>query len=255
MEAYCLIRDMPHYRRESFVEGLKAVGYTVTNRANTSPGNLIVVWNRYSGYDMEARRYEEAGLPVIVAENGYLGRDWRGEHWYALARNGHNGSGKWKVGEASRWNDLSVELAPWRVEGDEVVILATRHIGVKGVAEPYGWSQEVAAKIARVWNLPVRIRQHPGENKCVPLQEDLKNAKAVVSWGSGGALKALLWGIPAVYGFKDWIGADAATPIDVFLARAVNKFQDRSKMFQRLIWAMWKTEEIATGGPFKCLLA
>jgi len=65
----------------------------------------------------------------------------------------------------------------------------------------------------------------------------------------------MVWGIPAVYGYRDWIGADAATPIDVFLARALNLVQDRVRMFQRLAWAMWRTDEIATGEPFKCLLA
>jgi len=255
LKAYCMIRDMPWYRRESFVAGLEALGYDVTRNEEIAPGNICIVWNRYGVYEATARRYESAGLPVIVAENGYLGRDWRGEHWYALARGGHNGSGKWKIGGPERWNSLNVELAPWRQDGSEVVILATRHIGVRGVAEPYGWGHSVAEKIARVWRLPVRIRQHPGENNCVPLQEDLKNAKAVVSWGSGASLKAMVWGIPAVYGYRDWIGADAATPIDVFLARALNLVQDRVRMFQRLAWAMWRTDEIATGEPFKCLLA
>jgi hypothetical protein len=246
---------MPYYRRDSFVAGLKAVGFDVVDKEDIKPGNICVVWNRYGRFDVTARRYEDAGLPVLVAENGYLGRDWRGEHWYALSRSGHNGAGRWKVGGPQRWNDLNIELAPWRQDGSEIVILATRHIGVRGIAEPIGWSHDVAEKIARVWKMPVRIRQHPGELKCVPLEEDLKKAKVVVSWGSGGALKALVWGIPAVYGFKHWIGAEAATPIDVFLARAMNTAQDRVRMFQRLVWAMWRTDEIATGEPFKCLLA
>lgn len=246
---------MPFYRRDSFVAGLQALGYDVTRNEEIAPGNICVIWNRYGSYDVTARRYEAAGLPVIVAENGYLGRDWRGEHWYALARGGHNGSGKWKIGSSERWDSLNVELAPLRQDGSEIVLLATRHIGPRGVAEPYGWAQKVAEQVARVWKLPVRIRQHPGENKCIPLEEDLKNAKAVVSWGSGAALKAMIWGIPAVYGFKNWIGAEAATPIDAFLAKAINVNGQRKEMFRRLAWAMWRTDEIATGEPFKCLLA
>lgn len=254
MKAFCMIRTMPWYRREAFIAGLRATGYDVVDREDYSPGNILVTWNRYGHYETIAKRYENAGLSVIVAENGYLGRDWLGKHWYALAKSGHNGSGKWPVGTCERWNELDIEMAPWRDGGNEIVILATRHIGVRGVAEPYGWSQDIAAKIARVWRMPVRIRQHPGENKCVPLDEDLKNAMAVVSWGSGGALKALLMGIPVVYGFKNWIGADAGTPIDVFLAKAVRPHPDRHAMFRRLVWAMWTTDEIATGAPFKCLL-
>lgn len=254
LKACVLIRDLPFYRRDSFVAGLKACGYRITGSEDTSsPDNILVIWNRYSRFDLVAQRYERAGCKVLVAENGYLGRDWRGQHWYALARTAHNGAGNWKIGNESRWDDLRVDLAPWRDSGKEVVILATRHIGVRGVAEPFGWSENVL-QLIRGAGHKARIRAHPGELKCIPLDKDLENAKAVVSWGSGGALKALLWGIPAVYGFDKWIGKDAATRLEVFLKGGRNLLADRLGMFRKLAWAMWTTDELATGGPFACVL-
>lgn len=254
MKACLLIRDLPPYRREAFVEGLRKCGYEITDTVDTSsPDNILVIWNRYGRFDLTAKRYEAAGCSVLVAENGYLGRDWRGEHWYALAKTAHNGAGKWRVGDESRWDNLHVDLPPWRDSGKEVVILATRHIGVRGIAEPFGWAENVFQRIRRS-GFKVRVRSHPGEFKCIPLDQDLANAKAVVSWGSGGALKAMLWGIPAVYGFDRWIGKDAATPLEVFLSGAYNVYRDRLTMFRRLAWAMWKTDELATGEPFACLL-
>lgn len=253
MKACLLIRDLPPYRREAFEAGLRECGYQVTDHEDTSsPDNLLVIWNRYGRFHMVANRYEEAGCRVLVAENGYLGRDWREQHWYALSLHGHNGAGKWRIGDESRWDSLHVDLPSWRDSGEEVVVFATRHIGVRGTAEPFGWVDDIVQRIRRAGH-EVRVRAHPGELQCVPLDQDLSRAKAVVSWGSGAALKALLWGIPAVYGFDRWIGSMAATPLNVFLAGA-KVCDNRLMMFRRLAWAMWTTDELATGGPFRWLL-
>lgn len=256
MKACVLIRDLPPYRRKSFVNGLKALGYDVSNKIDPSPDNVLVIWNRYTSTDHVAKQYEVVNGKVIVAENGYLGREWRGQHWYSLALNRHNGAGQWNVGSPSRWDDLNVPLLPWRQDGKEIVVLATRHIGVKGVAEPVGWSLSVAQKLRDKLHMPVRVRMHPGENisKFKPLQEDLKDAEFVVSWGSGAALKALAWGIPSVHGMKNWIGAYASNFIDQVLNGLKPDNDERLGMFRNLAWAMWTTDEIVTGEPFKWLL-
>lgn len=243
--AFLLIRDQPLYRRDAFASGLRRVGYEVHTHVPTAPRStdVLCIWNRYGRNEHQARYFENVGGRVLVAENGYLGRDWRGQHWYALSLSQHNGAGHWNPGGPERWDRLNAELADWRENGDETVVLATRHIGPKEVAEPKGWSQEVASK------LRARVRAHPGEKSCVPLADDLSRARCVVTWGSGGALKALAMGIPVQYGFKRWIGAQGGTPI------GGNGRGERLAMFRRLAWAMWTTEELATGEPFARLLA
>lgn len=252
--AYCLIRGHPVYRVDSFVEGLQHAGYSVTREYHgvVHGDDVLVIWNRYGQYNHIARLFELKGAKVLIAENGYLGRDWREQHWYALARNAHNGAGTWHVGDASRWDSLGVELAPWRHGGAEVVVLATRHIGIDSIAEPRGWAERTAETLARTYRVAVRVRAHPGEGACVPLAQDLSRAMCVVSWGSGAALKAILWGVPAFYGFDRWIGAGAAAPLADFPDRPF--MGDRLPMLRRLAWAQWTTEEIASGEPFKCLL-
>lgn len=245
MTAYLQIRRDPCYRSESFAKGLRAVGYEVSTIVprHPRPTDVLVIWNRYGRYEVLAKQFENVGARVLVAENGYLGRDWRGEHWYALSLSQHNGAGRWpQDGSPDRWDRMAVEIAPWRVGGEETVVLATRHIGPDGVREPQSWSAVIAKQAG------ARIRAHPGERSCTPLEEDLRRAKCVVTWGSGAALKALMMGIPVQYGFKRWIGAPGATPI------GGNGKGDRLAMFRRLAWAMWNTEEIASGEPFKWLL-
>jgi hypothetical protein len=254
MRAFVLIRHDPLYRRASFEQGLRAVGYEIHGipRDTIKPSDVLVIWNRYGEGAIYADRFETAGARVLVAENGYLGRDWRGEHWYALAANYHNGAGSWPRGGAERWNDWRVPMAEWRTGGNEIVILATRSIGPVGVAEPHGWCGQQYDLLRRMTDRPVRIREHPGERPCVSLEHDLRDAYAVLTWGSGAALKALLMGIPVFYGFKNWIGAGAGRVWDGNLEPAR---PCRLNTFQTLAWSMWNTQEIATGEPFAQLLA
>jgi len=256
-ECCLLVRHVPHYRRESFEAGLIQAGFAVSERVAPKKGSLLVIWNRYGHYDQVAKQYEQAGGEVWVAENGYLGRDWQGKHWYSLSKGNHNGAGWWNAQGPDRWDGLNVELAPMRRgHGNEVVLLATRHIGPPGVAEPRGWLAQVERELRSGTDLRVRVRPHPGENPATPLERDLKDACAVVTWGSGAALKALLMGIPAVYGFRQWIGAGAGalyTGPNQF-ASSLRTFGDhRLSMFRRLAWGMWTTEELSTGIPFQCL--
>jgi hypothetical protein len=64
----------------------------------------------------------------------------------------------------------------------------------------------------------------------------------VITWGSGAAIKALLWGIQAVSEMPNWIGEQDNTP------------ESRLEMFRRLALAQWELHEIESGEAFACLL-
>lgn len=249
LHASLLIREQPWYRRGSFEAGLRAVGYTVDNSLRPSPENILVIWNRYGHYDHLAKQYEERGGRVIVAENGYLGREWNGGYWYAISLAKHNSLSTCKTGPEARFD---IPMLPRRESGKEILVLETRSIGPDGVKEPLGWSKKMAVRI-REEGFPVRIRKHPGENKCVSLEKDLENTYSVVTWGSGGALKAMFWGLRISHGYPDWIGQEGATRTSLNDEFYIN-CNDREAVARRLSWAMWNTKEIETGEPFKWLL-
>ncbi len=246
MRAFVTLREQPFYRRESFCEGLQKAGYKVHKGYcnDPQPGDVLVIWNRYGMGDRQAQLFESRGLPVLVAENGYMGRDWQGQHWYAISRNRHNGGGSWPAGEG-RWK---TPLKPWRESGKHILVLPQRGIGVPPVAQPPNWHKGLQIKTDR----PIRVREHPGEKACKPLEEDFNNCHAVITWASGGAIKALYHGIPVFHGYREWIGADAAKHWPADLERPF--LGDRLPMFERLAWAMWNTDEIASGQPFNLLL-
>lgn len=89
----------------------------------------------------------------------------------------------------------------------------------------------------------------------VSLEDDLSDARCVVTWNSGAALRALLMGVPAFYEFPAWIGAKAALPLTAWPAEPKRCDEARLAMFRRLAWAQWRIVEIESGEAFAALLA
>lgn len=247
--ALILFKPGLHYRKELFAAGLKTLGYTaVPSLGDPKPGDLLVIWNRTGESHSKAKQFEAAKASVLVVENGYLGKDWRGQQWFAMAHNHHNGAGSWHHGGPERWDGFGVELAPWRKPGGECVILAQRGIGEQHLRAPEGWLD-----LART-TTKGRIRRHPGTNKAVPLEADIGRASCVATWASGAAIKALMLGVPVFYGMPKWIGGSAARELSAFKKGPVCDDAARVAMFRRLAWAMWDAGEIESGVAFKTLL-
>jgi hypothetical protein len=221
MRALLNLRYTLPERRAAFEKGLKRVG----------DPEVFCTWNRIGSADQVAKQCEERGVPVIVAENAAWGNDFAGGRWYSLARGMHNTAGRFPIGGAERFDRLGVDLAPWRAGGERVV-LPQRGIGPAGVAMPRDWPAQQRG----------RVRLHPGTGACIPLEQDLAAAGEVVTWGSGAAVKALMWGIRVESHMPNWIGEQDNTDAG------------RLEMFRRLAWAQWTLTEIESGEPFERLL-
>lgn len=249
--ALSLLRNSEHYRATAFCAGLRAVGFeVVTELLDPTPADVLLTWNRSGGYNETAQRFERAGARVLVAENGYLGKSWRGDKWFALALGHHLGAGEWIPAGRERWDALQVPLAPWRDGGTEVLVLEQRGIGEPGIASPPGWAEQVASRTGG------RIRKHPGAGvPQISLEADLAHVREVITWHSAAGLGALMAGVPVFYDFPQWIGAQAGVPLR--LRGFVPPLRDdaaRLMMFRRLAWAQWRLEEIERGDAFAHLL-
>jgi hypothetical protein len=233
MRAWLNLRHVESERADIFTRGLEHLGYTVVRGVTTEPlpGDMLVTWNRIGPGETAACAFEARGLPVIVAENAIWGNDFAGQQWLTLARNHHNTAGRFPVGTVKRWDDLHVKLEPWRT-GGETVVLPQRGLGSPPTAMPRDWPGAVQG----------RVRPHPGMRAAVPLRDDLANAGKVITWGSGAAVKALMWGIPVESYMPGWI------------AEQNNTTAGRLRMFQRIAWAQVTLAEIESGVAFKRLL-
>ena len=252
MRALCLVRDAPVYRRMVFTEGLKICGYQiVSSLSKPREDDLLVIWNRYGNSDEQAQLFERAGARVVVVENGYLGKSWYGDRWFAMSLGQHGGAGEWFPGGPDRWDYMNVPMADWKIGGKDYVILAQRGIGSNDVKSPDNWAERTKAKLGIG-----RIRAHPGkEPPKVNLADDLRDAAGVITWGSSAAFGALILGVPVWYDFDKWIGAPAALPLSEFGKQPPKQdSQARLDMFRRLSWAMWRAREVEDGTAFRHLL-
>ena len=267
MRALNLLRTSPHYRREAFDKGLRAIGFETVDRLDKpKPGDVLVCWNRYDGSGEVADNFERRGATVLVAENCPLGNSWRDGAalatenlplgnsrrdgvWYSLARR-HVAltGGDINDGGASRWDSWGVELAPFR-DGNETVILAQRGFGHPNVRSPDHWAEGVHRKIGG------RIRQHPGTGPAKPLADDLRKARGVVTWSSAAAVQALTMGLPVWYAHPKFVCAEASRPLAEFPGDPRRDDAARLKCFRRLAWAMWSLAEIESGEAIEHTLA
>lgn len=242
MRALCLIREGLHYRRDAYLEGLNHAGLKpVPALPDPKPGDVLIIWNRYGRFHEAAKQFKRAGATVLVTENGWLGKAWNAGEWFTLCEDHHAGAGSWPVGGPERWDSFGAELQPWRTSGTETIILGQRGIGEPEIRSPNGWEISTQRRIGG------RIRLHLGKSN-PPLSPDLRKAQKVVTWASGAALKALVYGVPVWYDFPQWIGAGAASRIGEPLVCDDAK---RLAMFRRLAWSMWTLDEIRSGIPFQ----
>lgn len=230
MRAFLSLRYTVPERRAAFEQGFRRLGYQVIHglpAGEVNPSDVLCAWNRIGHVNEIAKQFTK----VLIAENASWGNDFAGDHWYTIARNYHNTRGMFPVGDKTRWDSLRVELAPWRKPGGETVVLPSRGIGSPPTVMPRGWTA------------PGRVRHHMGRNaEFVPLEQDLAHASLVRTWGSGAAIKALMWGIPVESAMPNWIGD--CLPTD----------WDRLRMLRELAWSQWTLAEISKGVPFEMLL-
>ena len=136
--------------------------------------------------------------------------------------------------------------------GYHVLVCPQRGIGPKHYAQSSNWTTEIAARLRAVTKRPVRVRPHPGNKPpLVPLEKDLEQCWAMVTWASNAGTHALIAGIPVFFEAPHWILAAAGS-------RDVSRIDDpplpdRLPAFERLACAQWTLEEIASGEPFRRL--
>lgn len=235
MRAWLNLRYTVPERVHAFVRGIERHGYRaeVGFPDRIGPRDLFITWNRINMGNVVAQKFQEAGLPVLVAENAAWGNDFLGRRWYSVAHNYHNTAGCAPL--QNRWDRLAVELEPFRESGS-MIVLPQRGIGSPPTRMPGGWAQAVAARYG------ARIRPHPGTKVCKPLRDDLEGVSVAVTWGSGAAIKACMWGVSIISEMPNWIGQQDNTE------------PGRLEMLRRVADAQWELSEINSGEAFAALL-
>lgn len=263
--AYVHIRETPHYRADSFTQGLSRLGYSVvtgTPRKPLASSDVLVCWNKTARSAQSIALARQGGAAVIIAENGYYGVDENSVQRYALALDGHNGSGRWFCGGPDRLQSLNIDFQPTRLPRTGKVLVADqRGIGSPIMASPWNYSQSACNWLTRHGFEP-KERKHPGTRGLdvppPPLEDDLADCDALVVWSSNSATKAMIMGVPTYYVAPAISTAGAATKLDLhdtLLPPCAAPFDDAFQAaFERMAWAQWSVRELTSGEPFRLLL-
>lgn len=245
--AVCHIRAEPVYRREAFLSGLKRAGYNVVERGTpASKADMLVIWNRYGRFEAMADQWEKDGGTVLVAENGYIGKDELARQYYALAVHGHNGSGWWPIGDEDRFSKLGIDVKPWQDSpAGYALICGQRGIGSRMMASPSNWHINAQRHMAKLG--PTKIRLHPGNRPAVThLEDDLSGARCCVIWSSASGVKALTLGVPVQYDAPHWVCDIGALKLRGEAASITH----REAALQKMAYAQWSVAELESGLPF-----
>lgn len=244
MRAFLAIPQADPYPWRAVSEGLAACGVEAARDVPPTQGfDLLVTWSPWEGSHRAdlARAFTAQGKPVWVMENGFLS-PINGEPYYQLALNGWNGTGQFPAGDGSRWASWGLALAPWAERPRRALVAGQR--GLPGDARTCapGWERTVDVDCPQALRRP---RDTPW-----PLADDLAVVDRCHVWTSNAATDAIMAGVPVIQHGPNLMVSELASRPGEPLRRP-----DRLPVLERLAWSQWNRAELASGEPFRRLLA
>ncbi len=257
--AYIHLREDPHYRSDAFATGCKRLGYDVVmgQPARTlDRDDLLIIWNKTNRSSRAIDFARPNRTPVIVCENGYYGRDPAGRQTFAMALDGHNGSGRWHwpEGDTRRLDALQVDFKPIRkLDGEKVLIAGQRGFGSPLMRSPPDFGAWMMRDLTLNGYRP-RLREHPGRHQPkITITEDLEGCRCLVVWSSNSATAAMVDGYSVFHRAPTMVTAGAARVYSKTLDKPLDE-RMRQERFARMAWAQWFLAEIEEGLPIEVLL-
>lgn len=266
--AYVLVRQRDGYPHAAIMAGARAAGYSPRYGFDRDIDRdaLLVTWTpwRNSIADRAGERHQANGGKWVVCENGYIGLGQT-----ALGLGGYNGWGDHK-NEASppdRYDVLKQRLFPWREDGRHILVIGQAG-GTDGrFTPPESWIDNVAEELATLTDRPVVYRPKPRYPRMpkrehanmtvagdsLSLGELLRGAWATVVYTSKVSVASVLAGVPVLYcGPKCVLSNQYGSGLENIENPPTF---EREPWLWDLAYAQWSPDEIATGEPFKRLLA
>ena len=178
-----------------------------------------------------------------------------------------------KNSDASRWNilsrDIGLDIKDWKRDGEYILFLIQRDGGwsMKGQS-PVEWTRQKIEAVRKVSNLPIVLRPHPGkiadlrpllrtgvtisDSTKIPIEHDLKRAKAAFVFNSSSGVASILEGVPL------WVDDSGSVCWDVanYNIGDINypKLPDRSQWINDIAACHWTDQESRQGLVYKQFL-
>ena len=256
---------------EAFLQGCRASGVSVG--PNDMSADIAVIWSMvWAGRTkLNQQVYQEflsTNRHVILLEVGMIKRG----HTWRMALIHSDGSVSYAdCVDSCRPTSLGMELKPWRMSGEDIVIATQRTDSEQWKDQPdvNTWLKMTINTIKDHSNRRIVVRPHPRQGLTIPtgcvvdfpvriagtydsfnFEHGLSNAWAVVNWNSSPGVQAILNGVPAFVGHSS-----LAMPVgNLNLSDIENPDRpDRAQWLINLSHTEWLLEEIASGIPLSSL--
>tara|TARA_Y100000114_G_scaffold61891_1_gene56739 strand:+ start:3436 stop:4347 length:912 start_codon:yes stop_codon:yes gene_type:complete len=219
---------------------------------------------------------------LIVIETPLLGRLITNDHkYYRVGKNHYMdtlGFFNNKNKDKDRWGiirtDVGIKVKDWRTKGDHILFLMQLP-GDAAIAnvDILDWLKKSIIECKKNSDRPIKVRMHPlissydlstfekfveaqknvtmvfGDKE--PIDRDLEDCWATVSFTSGGSVDSIINGIPVItpsnLNFVYPISSHSIDEIEK------PKMMDRQQLLNDLAYTQWTTTEIAHGLPYKHL--
>ena len=194
----------------------------------------VVVHGVLRGNGEVIKTAEERNIPWCYVDNAYFGK---------YKRVIFNGTAPITFRGGKRF-EHNTKLEPWRGgQGDYILVLPP--------SPPYmdtfnsrNFLNYCAHTINQYTDKPIVIRAKPAKGrKAPPLEEQLKNAYAVVSWGSAVSLEALRLGVPTIS--LGWCPAKFSSfKLEDLETEELTFEPPRMETFDNLTWSSFERDEL-----------
>lgn len=228
---------------EAIVKGFRA-RVTQPTKPQLGRGLVHIVAGLQFGALETFKAIRAAGEPYIFVDRAYFGGGARSgrmritfgayqQHWIRA------------TSDTRRARDLGVELQPWRVGGDFIMVVPPS----PEVEQVFGihWERDWMPRIRVATDRPIVVSPKSHRDKS-PLAERLTGCHAVVTWTSNVAVDAICAGVPA-FVWPDSAAAVVAHPIGALAERIERPRQSA----RRAVWAdslahgQFTVSEVASG--------
>jgi hypothetical protein len=259
---------------DAFARGAKSLGHNVV--WNDPNSDVDVIWSvLWSGRMAANKSIWERNLaqskPTVVLEVGGIRR---GTTW-KVGLNGINRDAYFgdMGNDSSRASLLSLEVKPWRTDGEYILLCGQHEKSEQWRNEPRmsRWVMETIENIQAHTDRPILFRPHPRcrlpaiehQYKNVYRQDPrqlpgtyddfdmkFKNIYCTVSWTSNPGIHSVIEGIPAYTS-----SSSLAWDVSIKSLTNINNppLPDRTQWLNDYAWTEFTVEEIASGLPLKRL--
>lgn len=180
---------------EAFSRGISKPGQCVDYR--TLPEQLhptgIAMFPSPASFDVVLRARRQS-VPWYYADHGYFDR----LRHYRITRSGFQFQGRQRGSAGHYFSQFGRPIKSWTLAGAHVLIALNgpKHMALHSQPSNEEWVATVSAELRRWTSREIRVREKPLRGTCVPIDEDLAECWAVVTYSSNSAVDALIAGVP-----------------------------------------------------------